>query len=61
MTSLIPPLRKHTFAPEVDPVGLVDAEAEFEAWNNIEWSSSTFQEREQGESAERANPNASGE
>ena len=61
VTSLIPPLRKHTFAPEVDPAGLVDAEAEFEAWNNIEWSSSTFQEREQGESAERGNPNASGE
>ena len=38
VTSLIPPLRKHTFVPEVDPIGLVDAEAEFEALNNIDWS-----------------------
>ena len=61
VTSLMPPLRKHTFAPEVDPAGLVDAEAEFEALNNIDWSSSTFQEKEQGEGAERANPDASGQ
>ena len=46
VTSLIPPLRKYTFAPEVDLTGLVDDEAEFEALNNIDWSSSTFQERE---------------
>ena len=44
--SLIPPLRKHTFAPEVDPAGLIDDEAEFGALNGIDWSSSTFQERE---------------
>ena len=42
VTSLIPPIRKHTFAPEVDPAGLVDDEAEFEALHNIDWSSSTF-------------------
>ena len=59
MTSLIPPPRKHTFAPEVDPAGLVDDEAEFEALNNIDWSSSTFQEKEQGTGAERANPDTS--
>ena len=40
--SLIPPIRKHTFAPEVDPVGLIDDEAEFEALSGIDWSSSTF-------------------
>ena len=51
VTSLIPPIRKHTFAPEVDPAGLVDDEAEFEALNNIDWSSSTFQEKEQSASA----------
>ena len=61
VTSLIPPLRKHTFAPEVDPAGLVDDEAEFEALNGIEWSPSTFQEREQGEEAERVHPDASGQ
>ena len=42
VTSLMPPLHKHTFAPEVDPAGLVDDEVEFEALNNIHWSSSTF-------------------
>ena len=61
VTSLIPPLRKHTFAPEVDPAGLVDAKAEFEALNNIDWSSSTFQEKEQSANMERANPDASGQ
>ena len=60
MTSLIPPPRKHALAPEVDPAGLVDDEAEFEALNNIDWSSSTFQEKEQGADAEKANPDASG-
>ena len=61
MTSLIPPIRKHTFAPEVDPAGLIDDEAEFEALNGIDWSSSTFQEREQAEEVERADPDASGQ
>ena len=59
VASLTPPPRKHTFAPEVDPAGLVDDEAEFEALNNIDWSSSTFQEKEQGADAEKANPDAS--
>ena len=42
VTSPIPPIRKHTFAPEVDPAGLIDDEAEFEALSGIDWSSSTF-------------------
>ena len=29
--SLIPPIRKHTITPEVDPAGLIDEEAKFEA------------------------------
>ena len=40
--SLIPPIRKHTFALEVDPAGLIDDEAEFEALSGIDWASSTF-------------------
>ncbi|SPT19130.1 unnamed protein product [Triticum aestivum] len=40
--SLIPPTRKHTFAPEVDPAGLIDDEAQFEALSGIDWKSSTF-------------------
>ena len=35
VTSLIPPIRKHTFAPEVDLAGLIDDEAEFEALNGM--------------------------
>ena len=34
--SLIPPTRKHIFAPEVDPAGLIDDEAEFEAFSGID-------------------------
>ena len=33
---LIPPIRKHTFAPEVDPSELIDDEAEFQALNGID-------------------------
>ena len=58
VTSLIPPIHKHTFAPEVDPAGLIDDEAEFEALNGIDWSSSTFQDREHVEGAERVDPEA---
>ena len=59
--SLIPPIRKHTFAPEVDPAGLIDDEAEFMALSGIDWSSSTFQDREQDGGAERDDPEASGQ
>ena len=61
VTSLVPPIRKHTFAPEVDPAGLIDDKAEFEALNGIDWSSSTFQDREQDGGAERVDPEASGQ
>ena len=61
VTSLIPPIRKHTFAPEVDPAGLIIDEAEFEALSGIDWSSSTFQDREQDGGAERDDPEASGQ
>ena len=40
--SLFVPIRKHTFAPEVDPTGLLDEEAEFEALSGIDWASSSF-------------------
>ena len=61
VTSLIPPIRKHTFAPELDPAELIDDEAEFEALNGIDWSSSTFRDREQVKGAERVDPEASGQ
>ena len=34
---LILPIRKHTFAPEVDPSDLIDDEAEFQALCGIDW------------------------
>ena len=58
---LIPPIRKHTFAPEVDPTDFIDDEAEFQSLSSIDWSSLTFQEVEQDEEAERDDPEASGQ
>ena len=57
--SLIPPTRKHTFAPEVDPAGLIDDEAEFEALSGIDWASSTFQDKATDGEAEKDNPEPS--
>ena len=57
--SLIPPIRKHTFAPEVDPAGLIDDEAEFEALSGIDWASSTFQDKTADREAEKDNPETS--
>ena len=44
VTDLIPPVREDTFAPEVDPVGLIDDEAEFFAMNGYDWSKPNFQQ-----------------
>ena len=57
--SLIPPIRKHTFAPEVDPAGLIDDEAEFEALNGIDWASSTFQDTTTEGEVGKDNPESS--
>ena len=57
--SLIPPTRKHTFAPEVDPAGLIDDEAEFEALSGIDWASSTFQDKATDGEAEKDSPESS--
>ena len=46
---LIPSVRQHTFAPEVDPVGLIDDEAEFIALNRFDWSNPSFHSVEGGE------------
>ena len=57
--NLIHPIRKHTFAPEVDPTGLIDDQAEFEALSGIDWASSSFQDKAAGGEAEKDNPEAS--
>ena len=57
--SLVPPTRKHTFAPDIDPDGLIDEEAQFEALSGIDWKSSTFQVLGTAGGAERDEPEAS--
>ena len=49
---LIPPIRKHTFSPEIDPSGLIDDEAEFVALHGFDWSKPNFQTTE-GDEPER--------
>ena len=56
---LIPPIRKHTFAPEVEPFDHIDDEAEFQALSGIDWSSPNFQTAEEDEEPERDDPEAS--
>ena len=40
---LVPPIRKHTFAPDIDPSNLIDDEAVFRALTGINWATSDFQ------------------
>ena len=56
---LIPPIRKHTFDPEVEPSDLIDDEAEFQALSGIDWSSPNSQTAEEDEEPERDDPEAS--
>ena len=42
-TGLIPPIRKHTFAPDIDPSNLIDDEAVFRALTGINWATPDFQ------------------
>ena len=41
---LIPPIRKHTYAPDVDPSSLIRNEAVFRALTGIDWSTNDFQQ-----------------
>ena len=56
---LIPPIHKHTFAPEVEPSELIDDEAEFQALCGIDCSSPNFQTAEEDEEPEKYDPEAS--
>jgi hypothetical protein len=52
---LIPPTRKHTFAPDIDPSNLIDDEAVFRALTGINWSTPDFQQMDnQGAADEEA-------
>ena len=47
--NLIPPIRKHTYAPDVDPAELISEEAVFQALTRIDWTTNDFQPLEEEE------------
>ena len=42
-TDLIPPIRQHTFAPDIDPSNLIDDKVVFRALTGINWATPDFQ------------------
>ena len=56
---LIPPIRKHTFAPEIDPSNLIYDEDEFFALRGFDWSKPNFQMAKEEEEPARDEPEAS--
>ena len=59
IVDLIPPIRKHTFAPDIDPSTLIDDEAVFKALTGIDWTSPDFQTMHEEEELAQDNPEAS--
>lgn len=41
--NLIPPIRKHTYAPDIEPSTLISEEAVFQALTGIDWTTIDFQ------------------
>ena len=41
--TLIPPNRKHTYAPDIEPTDLIHEEAVFQALTGIDWTTVDFQ------------------
>ena len=39
----MPPIRKHTYAPDINPSDLIHEEAVFRALTGIDWSTADFQ------------------
>ena len=39
----VPPIRKHTYAPDINPFDLIHEEAVFQALTGIDWSTADFQ------------------
>ena len=50
--NLIPPIRKHTYAPDVDPSELISEEVVFQALTRIDWTTIDFQPLDGEEEAE---------
>jgi hypothetical protein len=58
VVDLTPPMRKHTFSPDVDPSPIMNDEAVFEALTDIEWKSPDLQMGEE-EEPEQDDPESS--
>ena len=41
--NLIPPIRKHTYAPDVEPSNLISEEVVFQSLTRIDWTTIDFQ------------------
>jgi hypothetical protein len=52
--NLIPPICKHTYAPDVDPSELISEEAVFQALTRIDWTTADFQPLGEEEEADLA-------
>ena len=50
--NLIPPIRKHTYAPDIEPSSLIHEEAVFQALMGIDWTTVDFQPMGRDEEAE---------
>src|SRR4051812_6305960 len=52
--NLIPPIRKHTYVPDIEPSSLIHEEAVFQALMGIDWTTVDFQPLGRDEEAEAA-------
>ena len=43
VVDVVPPIHKHTYAPDIDPSNLIHEEAVFQALTGIDWSMIDFQ------------------
>ena len=61
--NLIPPIRKHTYAPDIEPSLLISDEAVFQALTGIDWATVDFQPlgREEEVEPARDDPQPSGQ
>ena len=51
--NLIPGIRKHTYAPDIDPSELISEEAIFQALSRIDWTTVDLQPLDEEEEAEQ--------
>ena len=61
--NLIPPIRKHTYAPDIEPSTLISDEAVFQALTGIDWTTVDFQPlgRDEEEEPVQDDPQPSGQ